>query len=459
MHANTLPEQPHSQLRAQVQGNWQITAALLIFVASLAALFWYRSATVLIFSTTWLLTASAIGAHLYTQQRGHPHSANTIGWVSNLISGFVFVLISHSLLPISLLAMIDGALYTLSPSQANRSTVRIDCLLTGLGIVLIVLFAETTHTYWQPIERYFLEADKIELHLLTHSGAISPPIITAIMLVLFISFFSTSILNHLWNYYRHIGNTIKNLEHANMQVRAAQAELQQRLHEHAQMLAVSRSVSSTMELTPLLTNILIQLHTVIAFGRATIMLLRQGELVELCTYGTLDRYQDRLGQFVADPQYLQSMTALREAALFSDLGQLVPDLSGTLIAVPLIVRGQFIGILTIRHEVSRFYTQHDASLGMAFANQVAGVIDAAQLQTTAAEAGVLAERSRLAHELHESVSQSLYGIVLGTRTALEQIDNAPEAARAALCYSVDLAHNTLAEMRTLIFSMRPTSAD
>jgi signal transduction histidine kinase len=72
---------------------------------------------------------------------------------------------------------------------------------------------------------------------------------------------------------------------------------------------------------------------------------------------------------------------------------------------------------------------------------------------------VLAERSRLARELHESVSQSLYGIVLGTRTALEQIDDAPEAARTALHYSVDLAHSTLAEMRSLIFSMRPNSAD
>jgi signal transduction histidine kinase len=68
------------------------------------------------------------------------------------------------------------------------------------------------------------------------------------------------------------------------------------------------------------------------------------------------------------------------------------------------------------------------------------------------------ERSRIARELHDSVAQALYGIALGTRSALEQLSN-PEQAQKALEYARDLADAGTSEMKTLLFALRPDALE
>ena len=69
----------------------------------------------------------------------------------------------------------------------------------------------------------------------------------------------------------------------------------------------------------------------------------------------------------------------------------------------------------------------------------------------------MAERHRLARELHDSVSQALFGMVLTTRTSIEQIGSSPAQAKASMRYTLDLADAALSEMRALIFELRPES--
>jgi CHASE1-domain containing sensor protein len=69
----------------------------------------------------------------------------------------------------------------------------------------------------------------------------------------------------------------------------------------------------------------------------------------------------------------------------------------------------------------------------------------------------LEERQRLARELHDSVSQALYGIALGAKTALKLLDQNPDRAAEPLEYVDSLAEAGLAEMRALIFELRPES--
>lgn len=71
---------------------------------------------------------------------------------------------------------------------------------------------------------------------------------------------------------------------------------------------------------------------------------------------------------------------------------------------------------------------------------------------------VLEERKFLSRELHDSVSQALFGIVLGTQAALNVLDR-PEKAREALDYVLSLAESGLAEMRALILELRPESLE
>jgi signal transduction histidine kinase len=69
----------------------------------------------------------------------------------------------------------------------------------------------------------------------------------------------------------------------------------------------------------------------------------------------------------------------------------------------------------------------------------------------------LEERQRLARELHDSVSQALYGIALGAKTARKLLDQNPDRASDPLEYVDSLAEAGLAEMRALIFELRPES--
>ena len=77
------------------------------------------------------------------------------------------------------------------------------------------------------------------------------------------------------------------------------------------------------------------------------------------------------------------------------------------------------------------------------------------LYEQAQELASLQERQRLARELHDSVSQALYGISLGAHTAQKALENDPEQVKASIEYVNTLAEAGLAEMRALIFELRP----
>lgn len=67
----------------------------------------------------------------------------------------------------------------------------------------------------------------------------------------------------------------------------------------------------------------------------------------------------------------------------------------------------------------------------------------------------LTERQHVAQELHDSVSQALYGIALGARTAHATVANDPQRTAEVLEYVLQLADAGLAEMRALMFELRP----
>jgi signal transduction histidine kinase len=82
------------------------------------------------------------------------------------------------------------------------------------------------------------------------------------------------------------------------------------------------------------------------------------------------------------------------------------------------------------------------------------------LYEQAQELAALQERQRLARELHDSVSQALYGISLGAHTAREAMESSEsEQAKASIEYVIGLAEAGLAEMRALIFELRPESLE
>jgi signal transduction histidine kinase len=127
--------------------------------------------------------------------------------------------------------------------------------------------------------------------------------------------------------------------------------------------------------------------------------------------------------------------------------------------VPLISRGRSLGALNLLCLPGQEIGEEEQVFLKAVADQTAVAIENARLFSEARGKAALEERQRLARELHDSVSQALYGIALGARTARKLADQNPQLVADPLDYILSLADAGLAEMRALIFELRPESLE
>jgi signal transduction histidine kinase len=148
---------------------------------------------------------------------------------------------------------------------------------------------------------------------------------------------------------------------------------------------------------------------------------------------------------------------------YRQVGEVYPDTAFSYVrawlGIPLVVQERLIGVLSIDHRQPNVYTPRHAALALAIANQAAIAIENARLYGQARRLAVLEERQRLARGLHDSVSQALYSIGLGARTARALLDRDPAQAVEPVEYVLSLAEAGLAEMRALIFELRPDSLE
>jgi signal transduction histidine kinase len=128
----------------------------------------------------------------------------------------------------------------------------------------------------------------------------------------------------------------------------------------------------------------------------------------------------------------------------------------TILSVPMKTRMRTVGVLSVYNkEGEGGFTDRDAELATFFANQAAAAIENARLYEQSREYAVVEERNRLARELHDSVTQSLFSVTLLSEAALNLLERDPSKARERLERANELAQGALAEMRALIFQLRP----
>jgi signal transduction histidine kinase len=122
---------------------------------------------------------------------------------------------------------------------------------------------------------------------------------------------------------------------------------------------------------------------------------------------------------------------------------------------PLLHRGAAVGQLTAIYRSGEMPYAAETTFLATLADQAATAAANAQLLAAAREKVTLDERQRLARELHDSVSQSLYAIQLGAEMAREQLDQDPAGVAQPIDDVIRLAEASQAEMRALIFELRP----
>jgi signal transduction histidine kinase len=261
---------------------------------------------------------------------------------------------------------------------------------------------------------------------------------------------------------------------------ALEQRVAERTQEVASLLEVSRIVAGTLELAPLLEVIFDQLKHVADYGGAVIMLLDGDDLVIVASRTALNpeteraefglRYKvkpshalwdalERGGPvMVADVRGADQAAVDYRNAVGDHLDRFQQHVTSWL-GVPLIVKERVIGALGISHPRPNFYTEQHARLASAIGSQAAIAIENARLHEHVRGLAAVEERQRLARELHDSVSQALYGIALGARTARTMLDRDPSKAQEPLDYVLQLAEVGLAEMRALIFELRPDALE
>ncbi len=156
---------------------------------------------------------------------------------------------------------------------------------------------------------------------------------------------------------------------------------------------------------------------------------------------------DARQKLLSNPAYEPIHSLLREAAW------------DAVASVPLLYRNLAIGALNVFYPRGKNPNKTEIAFLTAIANQAAVAVENARLFAEAKEKAILEERHRLARELHDSVSQALYGIALGARTARTLVDRDPTQAVKPLDYVLSLAEAGLAEMRALIFELRPETLE
>jgi signal transduction histidine kinase len=124
-------------------------------------------------------------------------------------------------------------------------------------------------------------------------------------------------------------------------------------------------------------------------------------------------------------------------------------------AAPL--QGKALGTIVFGYPQGQEPTEDEKVFLRAIADQAAVAVENARLFSETRGKAALEERQRLARELHDSVSQALYGIALGSKTAREEFDDNPAEVPELLDYVLSLAEAGMAEMRALIFELRPES--
>ena len=97
----------------------------------------------------------------------------------------------------------------------------------------------------------------------------------------------------------------------------------------------------------------------------------------------------------------------------------------------------------------------------ALADQAAVAVTNSRLNSQARQAAALLERTRLARELHDSVSQGLFSMTMHARAAQLSMANAGLDESGPLGRAIaelgELTRGALAEMRALIFELRPAA--
>jgi two-component system nitrate/nitrite sensor histidine kinase NarX len=240
---------------------------------------------------------------------------------------------------------------------------------------------------------------------------------------------------------------------------------EQRQRAIAESLQMSASVlNRELNLDSVLTKILEQLPEVIPLDSGTIF-LKEGDhlLLSNATAESVDKLGVKIP--LSMTQY-PNVKVFREAqSLFYADTDIDPEWDSwdktirirSWMGTPLQSGGKVIGVLSVSSAQPGLYDSSKLPILEAFANHATIAIINARLYQESRMAAMLEERNRLARDLHDAVTQTLFSASLIAEALPLQWEQDQAGARANLKRLHQLTSGALAEMRMLLLELRPGS--
>jgi nitrate/nitrite-specific signal transduction histidine kinase len=129
------------------------------------------------------------------------------------------------------------------------------------------------------------------------------------------------------------------------------------------------------------------------------------------------------------------------------------------IAIPLVAKGRLVGSLNLSTNQSKTYPPEQIALLKTIGQQIGVAVENAYLYEQAEQTAITTERTRLARELHDAVTQTLFSASLIADVLPKIWERNPEEGIQNLEELRQLTRGALAEMRTLLLEMRPETLE
>ncbi len=249
--------------------------------------------------------------------------------------------------------------------------------------------------------------------------------------------------------------------------RAEESEREQRALAEA-LREIVAALNSTLDLNKVLELILDNIGRVVPHDAANIMLIdcgiasivRQHGYTE---YGLSELLEAQEFVITEMPSFYQMIETGKPVVVADKNGPPpwndIPQTRSLLsyVGAPVQLEGEIIGFINLDSTQPDFFSSTHAERLQIFADQAATAIQNARLYQRSHDLAALEERQRLARDLHDAVSQTLFSASVIAEALPRLWDRDPQEVRNGLDELHLLTRGALAEMRTLLLELRPSA--
>jgi two-component system, NarL family, sensor kinase len=129
-----------------------------------------------------------------------------------------------------------------------------------------------------------------------------------------------------------------------------------------------------------------------------------------------------------------------------------------MLETPLLLGSEIVGSFTICFPDPRELQPEELELAQALAHQATLATQLLKMATQAQQSAIVAERNRIARDIHDSLAQSLTGVVMQLNAATEFLTIQPQQTQACITRAQELAKQGLTKARRSVWLLYHTDS-